>query len=207
MLHKNDSQPPSTPTGRAMRADAQSNRQALLATARRLFSDLGTGVPLRTVAAEAGVGIGTLYRHFPTRDDLIVGLVQDTRDRIVAMAERHSATWNSEPAKTWTAFATELSQLALGALSGAGANAGIGERASARIDAMRVQGFAAVDTLLLRAKASGLVADEIEPDRFLAGLAAVGRPLAPEIGQRLPGQAQWLVGVYLRGLRDSLASD
>lgn len=206
MLHKNGSPPPSAPMGRPMRADAQSNRQALLDTARRLFSDRGTGVPLRTVAAEAGVGIGTLYRHFPTRDDLIVGLAQDTHDRIVAMAERHSATWNSEPAKTWTAFSIELSQLALGVLSGTAANSSIGQHASVRIDAMRVQGLAAVDALLLRAKASGLVAEEIEPERFLAGLAAIGRPLAPEIQQRLPGQAQWLVGVYLRGLRDSVAS-
>ncbi|CAA9210207.1 MAG: Transcriptional regulator, AcrR family [uncultured Arthrobacter sp.] len=57
---------------RPLRADAQRNRAALLATAVRLFSEEGLDATLDAIAREAGVGIGTLYRHFPTREALIV---------------------------------------------------------------------------------------------------------------------------------------
>jgi AcrR family transcriptional regulator len=59
------------PTERPLRADAQRNRDGLLASSLRLFSEAGTDVTLEAVAKDAGVGIGTLYRHFPTREALI----------------------------------------------------------------------------------------------------------------------------------------
>ena len=57
-------------TEKTMRADAQRNRERLLTAAVELFND-GDDVTLDAVARRAGVGIGTLYRHFPTRDDLV----------------------------------------------------------------------------------------------------------------------------------------
>lgn len=57
--------------GRALRADAQRNRDRLLETAVRAFSKEGLDATLDGIAKEAGVGIGTLYRHFPTREALI----------------------------------------------------------------------------------------------------------------------------------------
>jgi AcrR family transcriptional regulator len=57
--------------GRPQRADALRNRDKLLAVAVAAFTDLGADVPLETIAAEAGVGVGTLYRHFPNRNALI----------------------------------------------------------------------------------------------------------------------------------------
>jgi AcrR family transcriptional regulator len=60
-----------TTGGRPLRADAQRNRELLLSTAVRVFSKCGPDAPLDLIAKEAGVGIGTLYRHFPTRDALI----------------------------------------------------------------------------------------------------------------------------------------
>ena len=56
---------------RKPRADAERNRQRLLEAARAAFSESGTSVSLEEIARSAGVGIGTLYRHFPTRDVLI----------------------------------------------------------------------------------------------------------------------------------------
>ncbi|GLZ47086.1 TetR family transcriptional regulator [Actinomycetospora sp. NBRC 106375] len=53
------------------RADARANRSALLAAAARLFADQGPDVPLDAVAREAGVSIATLYRNFPSREDLV----------------------------------------------------------------------------------------------------------------------------------------
>jgi AcrR family transcriptional regulator len=60
-----------TAESRPLRADAQRNRDLLLATAVRLFSEKGLDATLDAIAREAGVGIGTLYRHFPTRESLI----------------------------------------------------------------------------------------------------------------------------------------
>ena len=60
-----------------MRADARANRQDLLAAAGRLIATQGAAMSLRGVAQEAGIGVGTLYRHFPTRRDLLDAVLED----------------------------------------------------------------------------------------------------------------------------------
>jgi AcrR family transcriptional regulator len=72
---------PGTP--RALRSDGLRNREALLAAARDTFAEHGLNASLQQVARAAGVAIGTLYRHFPTRDDLLVAVFAD-KLRIVA---------------------------------------------------------------------------------------------------------------------------
>ena len=59
---------------RGRRSDAQRNERALLAAAAAVFVRSGVEAPIREIAAEAGVGIATLYRHFPTRADLVVAV-------------------------------------------------------------------------------------------------------------------------------------
>lgn len=59
---------------RRKRADARRNEQTLLAAAAALFVESGVEVPVRDIAARAGVGMGTIYRHFPTRADLIIAV-------------------------------------------------------------------------------------------------------------------------------------
>ncbi len=56
------------------RADARRNEQTLLNAAATLFATVGVGAPVRDIAARAGVGMGTIYRHFPTRADLIIAV-------------------------------------------------------------------------------------------------------------------------------------
>ncbi|WP_237535448.1 TetR/AcrR family transcriptional regulator [Streptomyces sp. SID3343] len=63
--------PPATGAGPRVRADARRNRERLVAVARAAFTATDDTVPLESVAREAGVGIGTLYRHFPTREALV----------------------------------------------------------------------------------------------------------------------------------------
>lgn len=70
-----------------LRADAQRNRDALLAAASAAFADEGDQVPLEAIAERAGVGIGTLYRHFPSREALIVAAYQHEVDGVCAAAE------------------------------------------------------------------------------------------------------------------------
>jgi AcrR family transcriptional regulator len=69
---------------RPQRADARANRDKLVAAARELFTDRGTSAPLEDVAERAGVGIGTLYRHFPTRKALLEAVYVD---EVEAMAQ------------------------------------------------------------------------------------------------------------------------
>lgn len=75
----------SSPT-RTMRADARHNYERLLAEAESSFAEHGTAASLEDIARRAGVGIGTLYRHFPTRDALLEALLHDRFDSLTALA-------------------------------------------------------------------------------------------------------------------------
>ena len=72
----------------ALRADAQKNRERILCAAEELFLEKGAGVSLEEVAKRAGVGIGTLYRRFPTREAL---LAATSNERFLALAESSRA--------------------------------------------------------------------------------------------------------------------
>src|SRR5579859_2281283 len=69
---------------RKIRADSQRNEQALLAAAAAVFVTDGVDAPVRRIAAVAGVGMGTIYRHFPTRADLVAAVY---RHQVDACAE------------------------------------------------------------------------------------------------------------------------
>ncbi|OBB81476.1 TetR family transcriptional regulator [Mycobacterium colombiense] len=77
--------PPQTPVARtqsAKRADARRNEQVLLDAAAAVFVRAGVDAPVRAIAAEAGVGMGTIYRHFPTRADLVVAVFRHQLDAL-----------------------------------------------------------------------------------------------------------------------------
>jgi AcrR family transcriptional regulator len=89
---------------RPLRADAQRNRDKLLATATEAFAEGGEDVALETIAARAGVGIGTLYRHFPSREALIVAAYQHEVDALCAAAADLRATLPADEAlRAWAA--------------------------------------------------------------------------------------------------------
>jgi AcrR family transcriptional regulator len=75
---------PSGPEPRPKRVDARRNEQALLEAAAAVFVSSGVDAPVREIAAKAGVGMGTIYRHFPTRPDLVVAVY---RHQVEACAE------------------------------------------------------------------------------------------------------------------------
>ncbi|HEY0581335.1 MAG TPA: TetR/AcrR family transcriptional regulator [Chloroflexota bacterium] len=87
---------------RPLRADAQRNRDKLLNAATEAFAAEGEDVALETVAARAGVGIGTLYRHFPNRDALVVAAYQHEVDALCAAAADLLHTRPADEAlRTW----------------------------------------------------------------------------------------------------------
>ncbi len=73
---------------RPLRADARANHDRLLEVAARLFATEGADTSLKAIAAEAGVGIGTLYRRFPTREDLVEATYRNETDLLCASASR-----------------------------------------------------------------------------------------------------------------------
>ncbi|MBB5080644.1 TetR/AcrR family transcriptional regulator [Nonomuraea endophytica] len=76
------------------RKDARRNQQALLDAAAAVFVTAGVEAPVRDIAAKAGVGIGTIYRHFPTRADLVIAVY---RHQVEACAEAGPALLASSP--------------------------------------------------------------------------------------------------------------
>ena len=76
-----------TASARPLRADAQRNRDKILDAARAAFRERGASCSLDEIAKRAGVGAGTLYRHFPTRDDLIDAMMRNWAERIEADAQ------------------------------------------------------------------------------------------------------------------------
>lgn len=78
--------------GREPRSDATRNREQLTRAATTAFHRDGLTVPMSTIAADAGVGVGTLYRNFPTREDLLEDLTHRSFVRLVAHLERAGST-------------------------------------------------------------------------------------------------------------------
>lgn len=77
---------------RPLRADAQRNRDAIVEVAQQAFAENGTQCSLDDIACRAGVGPGTLYRHFPTRDSLIVAALDGHSSELHATADRLEAS-------------------------------------------------------------------------------------------------------------------
>lgn len=73
---------------RPLRRDAHENRERLVEAAREAFAELGIDASVEEIATRAGVGIGTLYRRFPTKDALVDAIFEEHMDELVAAAER-----------------------------------------------------------------------------------------------------------------------
>ncbi|MFX0576805.1 TetR/AcrR family transcriptional regulator [Nocardia nepalensis] len=92
--------------GAAARADARRNRALVLAAAQRAFAEHGTSVSLAEVARRAGVGAGTVYRHFPTKTDLLEAVMQQRIDRLATLAADHLDA--PDPGAAFFAVCTEV---------------------------------------------------------------------------------------------------
>jgi len=81
-----------------MRADARRNRQLLVDAARAVFDEQGASASMEAIAKKAGVGVGTLYRHFPNRFDVVEAVYQDDVDELEDSARRAVAELDPWPA-------------------------------------------------------------------------------------------------------------
>ncbi|WP_329071896.1 TetR/AcrR family transcriptional regulator [Streptomyces sp. NBC_01429] len=76
--------PAATPPARSKRSDSLRNQQAVITAAAEVFLTSGVDAPIRRIAAEAGVGMGTIYRHFPTRADLVTAVYNQQIEELAA---------------------------------------------------------------------------------------------------------------------------
>src|SRR5580693_4545269 len=83
---------------RPQRADAKRNYERLVAAARTVFAQEGGGASMEAIAKEAGVGVGTLYRHFPKRIDVVEAVYRDDVDELVETAQRVTSDLEPWPA-------------------------------------------------------------------------------------------------------------
>ncbi len=142
------------PTGRKPRADAERNRQKLLEAARSAFTAQGGLVSMEEVARAAGVGIGTLYRHFPTRDELLVEVYRSEIARLRHEAEVLAATKPPlEALRSWLLLFVD--HLADNIVLGDAVKATAGE---SKAD-VTAQLLTALDILVERPIARGAIAD------------------------------------------------
>lgn len=186
-----------------MRADASAGRAAIIHAAWQGFATHGPDISLRSIAQDAGVGIATLYRHFPTRDDLFVGVGEEMVTRLKAVCDRYvdAPTWDTDPTATWSAFIADDYDLQIGALAAKLAESiTISHELHSRLSALRSEGLSQVDPILDRAKNAGLVRPEITTTRFQMGVGLLSRPLPAMVDKLEPGFSTWLLNTFAQGI-------
>lgn len=167
----------SQPVPRRLRRDAEANRRHVLEAAGRLMAERGLGTPLEDIAAAAGVGIGTLYRRFPTRNALIEALFEDRVGAYLTDLQAAVAMPDGWHALVWFLRRSAARQIADRALSellehdpGPGA-----------IRQLRERVVPLVDELVVHAKATGRLRPDFAPCDLLfvqQMLATVGTATA-----------------------------
>jgi AcrR family transcriptional regulator len=180
---------------RPLRADAQRNRARLLEAADEAFSERGTEASLDDIARRAGVGIGTLYRHFPTREDLVEALIRNHSQRLIAHAgELLAADDPSDALRTWFRELLHYSATYRG-LATSFVEATCADRG--RLANACQEQTAAGAALLARAQEHGAVRADVTPDEVIDLVSAI--TLVAERGQRTNGDR--LLDLALDGLR------
>lgn len=94
-------------TERPLRADAQRNRQRILDAAEETFARDGLSVPIDAVAEQAGVGVGTVYRHFPTKEALFLAIVEA---RLSALVEATRVAAGEDPGRAFFGFLSIMAE-------------------------------------------------------------------------------------------------
>ena len=186
-----------------MRADATASRAAIIDAAWQGFATNGPDISLRSIAQDAEVGIATLYRHFPTREDLFIGVGEEMLARITALCDRYidAPSWNEDPAGTWSDFIADDYELQIGTLAAKMAESiDVSPELHDRIKVLRKQAFSQVEPILERAKNAGRVRPEITTARFQMGVGLLSRPLPEMVDKLEPGFSTWLPDTFARGI-------
>lgn len=177
----------------ALRADAARNRARLLDVAEQLLIDKGTAVSTDEIAKAAGVGIGTLFRHFPSKEALLEGVYHARMHRLTDEARRLSETTTGDGLESFMRQAVEQASLK-NALAGLLTTAGI-DLTTALNDDLR----ASLGALLEAAQRSGAARTDLQPGDLIGLLAGAAKAI--EFAGDDPVARTRILDVILTGLR------
>jgi AcrR family transcriptional regulator len=182
--------------GRKPRTDAQRNRERILEVAKEAFTASGADASLDDIAKEAGVGAGTLYRHFPTRAALLEAVYRTEVEKLAAAERKFAETMSPvEALRAWMLLfvdyieAKHIIAPALNTLVGGPSKLYEGSRA-------QVQG--AIDALVKRAIKSGDIRKDLDPFDLLRALIGVSNVASGPDWQQ---SARRLVDILIIGSR------
>jgi AcrR family transcriptional regulator len=186
---------PATP--RPLRADARRNRARLLEAAETVLAAEGVSAPVEAIARRAGVGIGTVYRHFPTKEALLEAILVGRVERLAEAADSLSRAQDAGAA-FFELFARIVEEAAAKrAFADVLARAGVDVKAATSAVGQELR--RAFGTLLTRAQQAGAVRDDVNLDQVMAVL--VGVCLAAEQGYLHRGLQAPALAVVFDGLR------
>jgi AcrR family transcriptional regulator len=190
--------------GRPLRADAARNRNLILDAARAAFADGGLDVGVEEIARRAGVGKGTLYRRFPTKEALVRAIFDDILGEFTQLAREAG-----ELPDAWEAFAAFLDCAARMQASNQGFYDVVAQRlgASALTDEQRRRFLAVAAGPLERAQAAGCVRSDLVPEDIQLMLRMLGAATRPAMDGR-PMDDHWprYLGLLLDALRPGSAT-
>ena len=181
---------------RALRADAERNRRRILDVAQRVFAADGLAVPIDEIARRAGLGVGTLYRHFPTKEALFAAIVVTRMEDVVSTAR--SLLDADAPGEAFFGFLAQLTEgwAAKKDLVDALASASVDLQNVARV---KRELHVELDKLLQRAQRAGSVRGDVSVGEILALLtgtfASLDRHGAPIKGR------ERILAIVFDGLR------
>ena len=181
---------------RKPRADAERNRVRLLETAKAAFSEKGSAASLDEIVRAAGVGTGTLYRHFPTRDALVAAVYRNETEQLVAAADRLAKTRPPLTAlREWLLLFVDYIAAKHGMSEVLNSIVG---GTSDLYSASTAQVKQAIAKLVDRAVANGDIYLDLDPLDLLRALAGVANIGLGSDGERA---AKTLVDILIAGIR------
>jgi AcrR family transcriptional regulator len=186
---------------RPLRADARRNRDALLVAAAAQFAERGVEAPLEEIARQAGVGIGTLYRHFPTRDALIADVYRREVDLLCGGVDELLATLPADEAlaewmRRFVGYVATKRGLAVALKAMVDDNSELFAQSRVHINESMAR-------LVHAAVEAGLVRTDADPEDVLRGMSGFCL-FSEQAGWQ--EQAQRLVTLLVDGLRFGAAS-
>jgi AcrR family transcriptional regulator len=181
---------------RRPRTDAQRNRERILEAAKEGFTRSGANASLDDIAKEAGVGAGTLYRHFPSRDALVEAVYRTEVEKLAAAERRFAAAMSPiEALRAWMSLFVDY--IATKQIIAPALNAYVGGP-SKLYESSRAQIQGAINALVKRAIKSGDIRKDLEPFDLLRALIGVSHVASGPDWQQ---SARRLVDILITGSR------
>lgn len=190
------SREPATAAIRELRADARRNQQAVIAAAKKLFADQGLDAQMPDVAKAAGVGVGTVYRHFPTKEALIAALVADRFARLADKAREGISADNAwEGLCEFIRFAAQIQADDRGLCEVMGSRSDLMEASAIEVGLPEL-----CEQLIERAQRSGGLRKDLRWEDIPMIACGLGRITQAPVG---PAAGRWprLVEIIIDGLR------